>query len=176
MSDAERRSREDFYGNLVWIIDGRGFRKNFDILHLLPDPTSELAKDLVWLKSKRHMEGANEGIFLRLSENAIDYPQGLTKATLKGGWVHGLREIEAELHQAYRGHHQYDWVRPRRTWLDATCPVYIDFGEDFLIRLEVYDESGLPCIRYIAKRKFVYDVMHETHARDIATRFFPIPE
>jgi hypothetical protein len=36
--------------------------------------------------------------------------------------------------------------RPRHTWLDATCSVDIDFGEEYLLRLEVYDKSGLACI------------------------------
>ncbi|MER9306403.1 hypothetical protein [Mesorhizobium sp. M0496] len=36
MTDAERIARETFYGNL-WVIDGRGFRHNFDIYHLLSD-------------------------------------------------------------------------------------------------------------------------------------------
>lgn len=78
-----------------------------------------------------------------------------------------------EIEQAYRGHHQYDWVHPRRTWLDATCPVYIDFGDDYLVKLEVYDESTLPCIHYVAKQKFLHAVMVETDARAIATRFYP---
>jgi hypothetical protein len=58
--------------------------------------------------------------------------------------------------------------------LDAECPVYIDFGDDYLVKLEVYDQSNLPCIRYVAKRKFLHDVMVETDARAIATRFYPI--
>ena len=88
--------------------------------------------------------------------------------------MRSLREIEAEVTQDYRGHHQYVWVRPRRTWLDATCPVYIDFGEDWLARLEIYDDSGLPCLFRVAKRKFLHDAMVETSARAIATRCYPI--
>ncbi|WP_206081323.1 competence protein CoiA [Mariprofundus ferrooxydans] len=63
MTDAERQSREDFYCNLVWVIDGSGFRKHFDIYHGLPDPNSTLARDVVWAKSQRHMNGGNSGIF-----------------------------------------------------------------------------------------------------------------
>lgn len=33
MTDAERASREAFYKNLVWIVDGRGFRNQFDLHH-----------------------------------------------------------------------------------------------------------------------------------------------
>lgn len=175
MTDAERQSREAFYGNLVWVIDGRGFRNNFDIYHLLPDPASEIAQDIVWEKATRPMQGAARGLFFRLSEGRADYPElDISKATLRFGYIHSIHEIRTEVEQAYRGHHQYDWVRPRRTWLDAACPVYIDFGEDFLVKLEIYDESNLPCIRYVAKQKFLHDVMVETDARAIATRFYPI--
>src|SRR5277367_3107424 len=87
---------------------------------------------------------------------------------------HSISEIEVEVSNAYRGHHQYDWIKPRRTWLDATCPVYIDLGEDLLAKLEVYDESGLPCVHLVAKQKFVLDAMTETATTAIATRFYPV--
>jgi len=169
MTDVERISREQFYGNLVWVIDGRGFEKNFDILHLLPDPDSDLASDLVWFKGTRRMQGAACGLFWRLSEN----PQN-TRKEFNGAWMHGILEIEDEVNHAYCGHHQYDWVWPRRTWLEAECPVYLDFGDDHLVRLEVYDESGLPCVRLISKRKFVHDAMTETSVKAIGTRFYPL--
>jgi competence protein CoiA len=127
MTDAERLSRESFYGNLIWIVDGTPFRENFDIFHVLPDPASEIAQDLMWFKATRGQRGAARGIFWRLSEN----PE--TERSMV--WIHSIREIEEEINQAYRGHHQYDWVQPRRTWLDATCPVYIDFGDDLLAKL-----------------------------------------
>jgi hypothetical protein len=173
MTDAERASREAFYQNLVWVIDGKPFRQNFDIYHMLPDPSSELAQDLVWEKAKRHMDGANRGIFYRVSVNQ-EHDPGVTKATLRGGFIEGMHQIEAEVAAAYRGHHQYDWVRPRKTWLDAGCPVYVDFGEGWLARLEIYDETGLKCVHLISKRKFVHDVMTELRAEEIATRFYPI--
>jgi competence protein CoiA len=166
MTDAERLSRESFYGNLVWVIDGSVFRENFDILHMLPDPTSELAQDLVWFKAEKSEQGAARGLFWRVSEN----PESTKRKMVE---IHSFQEIEDQINQSYRGHHQYDWVRPRRTWLDSTSSVYIDFGSDFLVKLETYAEYGLPCIRYVSKRKFVHDVMIEKSARDIATRFHP---
>jgi competence protein CoiA len=169
ITDEERLSRERFYGNLVWVIDGRGFKHNFDILHLLPAPDSELATDLVWLKGTRDAQGAARGLFWRISENP-----GHANGSGKLVEIHGINEIEVALNNAYRGHHQYDWIRPRSTWLDATCPVYIDFGDDYLFHLQTYNDSGLPCVRMISKKKFVYDVSVETHVRDIASRFYPI--
>lgn len=124
MTDQERLSRETFYGNLVWVLDGSTFRENFQIHHMLPDPNSSLAQDLVWARAAPGLVGANRGMFFRLSEcRQID--PALTKATLRFGRVRSIREIETEVADAYSGHHQYVWMRPRRTWLEATCPVYI---------------------------------------------------
>lgn len=171
MTDAERVSRESFYKNLVWVIDGKPFLANFDIYPMLPNPMSDLAQDLVWYKAKRHKNGANRGIFFHISAN-----RGTTKTTLSGEMVEieGFRKIRTEVEASYCGHHQYDWIRPRKTWLDATCPVYIDFGDDWLWRLEVYDETGLHCIRKISKQEFMHDVMAETSVADIASGFHPI--
>lgn len=173
MTDVERVLREEFYKNLVWIIDGTMFKDNFDIYHMLPDPKSSLAQDLVWFKAKRHMYGANAGIFLRLSEGIKEDPS-VTKSTLHIGWIHGMHEIEEDVSCSYNGYHQYDWVRPRKTWLDAKCPIYIDFGDECLVKLDTYDESGLKCVKLVSKRKFVNDVMVEDVAQNIATRFYPI--
>ncbi len=175
MTDAERLSREAFYKNLVWVIDGRSFRHNFDIYHLLPDPSSAVAQDLIWMKAARAAKGAARGLFHRLSECRQEDPD-VTRANVRGGWIHGLQDIEDEVNAAYRGHHQYDWVRPRRTWLDATCPVYIDFRDESLVRLETYDDYGLPCVRLVAKRKFLHDTMVKQHATAIASRFYRLTD
>ena len=166
MTDAERLSRENFYVNLIWVVDGRGFRDNFDVYHVLPDPASKVAKDLVWFKATRPMRGTVNGMFWRRSEN----PDPESKMVQ----VHGLSDIADEVNAAYVGHHQYDWIRPRRTWLEATCPVYIDFGGELLFRLEQYDDSGLTCVRKIHKRKFLHDVMVEQSAKAVGTHFYPI--
>jgi competence protein CoiA len=175
MTDIERVSREEFYKNIIWIIDGRPFRKNFDIYHLLPNPTSELAADLVWIKAKRNHHGANRGLFMRWSEARKKLP-GIAKSEVKYGWMHGIDDIQDAVNASYNGYHQYDWVKPRATWLDSPSPIYIDFGDDHLINLCVYDSSGLKCIRRVAKRKFVHDSLCETRAQDIATRFYPLPK
>jgi competence protein CoiA len=56
MTDAERLSRELFYKNLVWVIDGRSFKSNFDCYHLLPNPASD-AYSLI-LKREPASEGS----------------------------------------------------------------------------------------------------------------------
>ena len=173
MTDAERISREKFYKNLVWIVDGRGFRKNFDIYHALPDPASEIAQDLVWAKAQRHYRGANAGMYFKYSEARQENPD-ITKDLVRSGRIYGMFEIEDEVNNAYRGHHQYDWVRPRAAWIEAICPVYIDLGDEYLARLDVYDSSKLQCIKLVSKRNFIHDVMVEENVANIATRFYKV--
>lgn len=170
MSDMERISRETFYGNLVWVLNGSSFRKNFDVYHPLPDPDSDWGRDLIWAKAARHQQGANRGIFYRLSENRKRRPE-LTKATCGPfGFMNFLQDFKVEIARTYQGQHQYDWVRPRATWLDAACPVYIDFGEDQLLRLEQYDETGLRCVRRVSKQTFLQDLMTQSYAQDVAVK------
>ena len=58
--------------------------------------------------------------------------------------VHGLAEIIDEVLDAYVGHRQYYWVRPRTTWLESPCPVFLDFGDDWVAQLDSYDDYKLP--------------------------------
>lgn len=175
MPEAERKAREAFYGNLLWIVDGRGFRKNFDIYHKLPHPDSAVASDIVWEKAYRDKRGTTRGIFYRLTETQRFYPDRvLTKSTLGlpdslDRMLHGLDEIRTEVDEAYCGHHQYDWIRPRGVWLESTCPVFIDFGDHLLVKLEVYDDYGLPCIRNVSKCHLVQDAMSKSDARAVCS-------
>lgn len=169
MTDAERISRETFYKNLIWIIDGRVFKDNFDLYHFLPEPTSSMAADLIWYPAKRGMHGANEGMFWRKSENP-----GAASGSGDLVLIRPLRDIEREVMANYSGHQQYDWVRPRKTWLSAACPVYVDFGDEWLFRLEQYGCTTLRCVFRVSKHKFLHDVMTETQALDVATRFYPV--
>lgn len=189
MTDEERESRESFYQNLVWIVDGRGFRDRFAILGKLPDPSSEISRKLVWWPAhpppKRDFRSPPwERIaqFVRVSDVVEAHP-GFTKASVRATgeipsgiliWSSAHRRLEDEINAQYIGHHLFYWARRRQTWLESQCPVYFDFGEEALWRLEVYDETGIQCVRPIAKRKLVHDAMVEGRAEDIATRFYPI--
>ncbi len=170
ITDLERISREEFYKNLIWIIDGAPFKKNFDIYHLLPDPQSEIAKDIVWVKAKRHQHGANNGIFFKLSELRENNPFA-TKSMVSWGQYHFMHEIADQVHQSYSGHHQFDWIRPRKAWLESSVPVFIDFGDEYLVKFEVYDEYELSSIRLVSKLTFIYDSMIETNALKVGSHF-----
>ena len=164
MPDTERLTREAFYGNLLWIVDGRAFRERFRIHHPLPDPTASVAEDIVWFPAHPNWRGDGTGQFYRLSETRELHPgTPITKANVASiagiVEVHSLAEISGEVLDAYVGHRQYYWVRPRTTWLESPCPVFLDFGDDWVAQLDSYDDYKLPCIRIVAKNRLVHDAL-----------------
>ena len=186
MTDEERESREAFYGNLIWIVDGKSFRDRFHVGWMLPDPNADAFEDVVWFHQPRdafrYVSAWPHGIspFWRISEERKHYP-GLTRENIREVippdslfLFHDGDGIRDLVESNYLGHHQFCWMRPRRTWFDAKCPVYIDFGEDVLYQLVEYDDRLRLCVRLVAKRKLIHDAMVEDRAEDIATRFHPI--
>lgn len=163
ISDFERSSRENFYKNLIWIVNGAPFLQNFNICHRLPDPESELAKDLAWYPAQPNMTGTIDGMCWRISEN----PQhGSPGALVK---LMHWQEIDQIVEQSYRGHHQFTWVRPRTGWLDAKCPVFFDFGGRCLWKLERYDKRGLRSVRAVEKKHVIEQVKHAIAASEIGS-------
>ena len=186
ITDWERESREEFYGNLIWILDGRSFRNSFHLGWMLPDPKANGFEDAVWFRqpqnaARRSMNSADTATpFWRISEERKHYPD-LTRENIGSVMpsdsfvlVHDGADVHNQVLANYIGHHQFQWTRPRRTWFDAKCPVYIDFGEEVLYQLMEYDERLGLCVRLVAKRKLIHDAMVERHAEDIATRFYPM--
>jgi competence protein CoiA len=152
----ELRSRESFYKNLVWIVNGEKFHQRFHIREaLLPRPDSNKFDDIEFMPSPY---SPSCSMFTRKSEE----PK----------YIHSAREIEQLIIENYVGHHPFHWVRPHAAWLEAQCPVLFDFGEEFLWRLEDY-KCQFKCVRAISKKKIVLDVINEKQANDIASRFYP---
>ena len=75
MPDTERLAREDFYRDLLWIVDGRAFRERFHILHRLPGSDAPIAEDIVWFPPHPNWRGHRTGLFYRLSEIRESYPR-----------------------------------------------------------------------------------------------------
>jgi hypothetical protein len=44
----------------------------------------------------------------------------------------------------------------------------MDFGDEYLVKLDVYDYSELKCAKLVSKIKLVHDIMVEKRVRDIA--------
>lgn len=141
----ELEQREKFYRNMVWVVNGEKFRKDFYILHSLPDPKCDFIEDIVFFLRKHDEQGK---LFYRKSEN----PGNPSMVE-----VHGIREIQPTIVKNYIGHHLFDWIRPRTVWYESKVPVYFDFGDELLWNLQSYDDRGLPCVQAVSKARFLID-------------------
>lgn len=164
MSQAECQSREAFYDNMIWVVDGKPFASRFHLHHILPDPSLEWAQDLRWFHAHQPPRYGANGMYHRYSLIAKDkeiWPEGDMHE------VFSLHHREGDFEAAYVGHHQYFWQRPHSTWLDAKKPVYLDFGDEFLLRLERYPIGPLPCVRKVDRAQLVSELLTCVSADDI---------
>lgn len=61
LRDDELASRNAFYPNLIWVLDGLTFKQNFEVCHPLPHPASSMAEDIAWEPAVWGMHGAMGG-------------------------------------------------------------------------------------------------------------------
>jgi competence protein CoiA len=145
MPPQELHAREQFYGSMLWIVNGAPFIDLFFILGRMPSQETNWTRDIVFFPQQQKMRGRG---FWRKSENPDHKPGGMVR-------IHDVNEIQNEIDKDYVGHHLYDWVRPRSVWFESRSPVYIDFGGDLLWHMQRYGDVGLQCIQAIRKRTLV---------------------
>jgi competence protein CoiA len=157
----ELQSREKFYKNLIWIVNGEKFIKRFTIFsNLLPNPNSKEFEDIVFVATSNHNSCT---MFWRLSEN----PNVLNSNGNQLVEMYSTRKLQKLINKHYVGHHPFYWKRPHISWVNATCPVFIDFGTDILWRIENY-KNHFTCVRAVVKKKVILDVINKTKVQDIA--------
>lgn len=139
MPPDELRSREAFYKRMIWIVDATPFASQFTVEYKLPDPLSELCKDVRF---------SGRGVFFSRQSEKVP--------GLSSGWLYPRERIEAEIEASYRGHHSFKWSKPRTVWFESTMPVFLDFGTDELFSLQIYDDTGMRCVRRISKEALIF--------------------
>jgi hypothetical protein len=148
----ELRSREEFYGNLIWIINARNFTKQFFLMSPVPDPMSELGRDIVFSNGQKPMKllkpAPLAGLMFWLRSENVGHT-GMVR-------IRGSHELKDAILSNYNGHHLFHWKRPRDVWLKAAAPVFFDFGDEALWRLQTYDEEyDVKTVRRVLKTAVV---------------------
>lgn len=166
MTQAERKSREQFYDNMIWIVDAKPFLERFQLHHILPDPRLDWAHDLWWYRARWIDFGSPNGMYQRLSLIEKDREKNPNSNMHE---VFTMNTDDPIFEDAYIGHHQYVWKRAHSTWLEAARPVYLDLGRTYLARLERYPVRDLPCVRLVPKSELVSQLL----TRSTATELFP---
>ncbi|WP_116786859.1 competence protein CoiA [Flavobacterium psychrotrophum] len=149
ISYEEQTSREQFYKNMIWIINGEKFKNTFHILDKLPNPDDEFTKDIRFNTRRKQSLGKS---FFRYSLNPdLGNPKYEGQLFL----VSNMETIQKQIDESYIGHHLYDWVKPRRNWEGSNSKVFIDFGDDKLYLLMRYGDYKMKAVRTYDKAQII---------------------
>lgn len=131
----ELKAREEFYDNLIWVVNGQKFAKRFHILDPLPHPDSTIAQNFVFHRQRL-------GSVSRASWRDSESVGGCgTQEVLDAG------SLEERICASYVGHHLFHWQNPRTVWFEASKQVYFDFADQNLYLLCRYDDRGLMSVQ-----------------------------
>jgi hypothetical protein len=152
ISIEELRSREQFYRDMLWIVNAKRFSRQFTLMSPVPDPNSELGRDIVFSHGQKPIEllkpGPLAGLRFWLRSENIGHT-GMVE-------IHGSDEFADAILKSYNGHHLFHWKNPHYAWLNATAPVFLDFGDESLWHLQTYhEEYNVKAIRRILKTELV---------------------
>lgn len=138
MSSNELNSREVFYKKLIWVVNASNFQKQFKVGNKLPDPESEFPKYLEFLDCRHNLVYNNQNI-------SKGSPSQLVQILDSYNGVSITRLID----RYYTRHHKFEWRNPRKVWYNATAPIFFDFNDGLLWRIQA--EKRFPKF-HVAKR------------------------
>lgn len=136
----ELKSREAFYPNLVWVLNGKKF-KGFKILKHLPAVDDPKLKDFEFCHS--------------------DHLSMIRKTAAINGEINPriLNFYHPELkHIAFSSDlYSFCWKNPHKVWFEATCPIYVDLGGHFIyeLRQRAQLSGNYPYLKLMTRKKFI---------------------
>lgn len=143
MNDAELLSREAFYGNMAWVVNGESFLKNIEFGPMLPDPQHPVSQDMRVYPPR---SGGQEFMYYLASENE----PGASMVE-----VHSSRKIRSLVEQTHIGHRLFIWKHSRDIWFRSTVPVYLDFGGDVIWQITRFNAGSAHCLMKTNKSAFI---------------------
>lgn len=142
MSEEELESRENFYKNMIWIINGDKFKKQIDFGAKLPNPDHPESHDL-GIQPTIHKDYF---MFYKVSERDPQF--SLVE-------MYGSDRIQSLIDESHVGHYLFKWKNPRYVWFKSAMPVFIDFGENILWLLVRFNSNSPFCLKAVSKKQLV---------------------
>ncbi|RZK78277.1 MAG: competence protein [Pedobacter sp.] len=136
----ELESREAYYPNLVWVLNGKKF-KGFRILKHLPDVDSAMIASYEFCHTD-HLTMIRKSDLLHGRERAkplsFHHPE--------------LRSVPLSSY-----YYSFCWKHPHRVWYQAKCPIIVDLGGHFLYQLKQRKQlSGdYPYLHMFSRKEFI---------------------
>lgn len=143
MDDVERGSRESFYRNMIWVVNGLPFLKNIEFGAKLPNPDLPGSMDLGIYPP---LGVRPEFLYYRRSEN----DPGSTLVLL-----HNSDDIREFVVNSYVGHHLFTWKHSRDVWYRSAVPVYLDFGGEVMWQFVKFNDRSPFCLKSTMKAEFI---------------------
>lgn len=145
MNYEELNSRELFYDNMIWIVNAKEFKKNLFILDKLPLENLDIFNDICFIKIDRNTKAKMYRLKSEAQSNGIAYR------------CYNTKDIISDIDNNHKNHYQFDWIKPRKVWLQSNKRVFLDFDDDFLYEIALYNNNGYPfnCIKKFDKKYFI---------------------
>lgn len=143
MSDDELSSREQFYGDMAWVVNAMSFAANIEFGAKLPNPELPESLDMCICPVQRSPQNF---IFHRISENE----PGATMVE-----IHGDHRIQDFIDATHVGHYLFAWKKPRTVWFRSAKPVFFDFGHEVIWRLQRFNAHSAYCLQAVRKAEFI---------------------
>ncbi|RZK44413.1 MAG: hypothetical protein EOO61_03855 [Hymenobacter sp.] len=139
----ELLSRERFYKKMIWVVNGLHFKENFEFGYKLPNPKSSFPKRFRFIGWKH-----------TIAYDRIEYPEGSKMVELLGR-IEGI-PIQQFVERYHTRHFTFNWKKIRQVWQQAQMPVFIDFNDGVLWRVEFKTSiCDSPVCSYYSKAEFI---------------------
>lgn len=143
MNLVELLSREAFYKKMIWVVNGINFKDNFEIGYKLPDPKSTFPKRFRFIGWKHP-----------IAYDKTEYPEssGLVKQLNIIDNI-PIRQVIDKFHTR---HFTFNWKNVRQVWQQAQMPVFLDFNDGMLWRIQFEtDICNAPVCSSYSKKEFI---------------------
>lgn len=148
LSVEELFSRERFYNQLIWVVNGLKFKGFTKDVHI-PNPTSSLLVDYEFVNSQ-HLQFVRKNEVLKDRGNDVSARSNLAERL-------SLHHPELKYLEVSSTHFSFSWRHAHQTWYVAERPVFIDFGGHFLywMRKRKQISGDYLYLQMISKKKFI---------------------
>ncbi|UKT62175.1 competence protein [Pedobacter mucosus] len=136
----EMESREAFYPNLIWVLNGKKF-KGFRVLKHLPDVDDPKLKDYEFCHSD-HLSMIRKQ----------DFANGILNPKVLNFYHPELKGIN--LTSCY---YSFCWKNPHSVWFQAKAPIVIDMGGHFLYELKQREQlsGNYAYLKILSRKTFI---------------------
>ena len=146
----ERKSRDDFYEKLIWIVNA----KEFEITPTrnIPDPTSPLLDDYIFEVDKN---GYGHQLLFSRKYDPVKNPMGRSRTF--GINDNQMREVAEHLDCSGK-YVMFTWKYARQVWLRTNAHIFLDFGYPdniYWLRTRPQDTYPLKYLQVVKKRNFI---------------------